>query len=1075
MNEQQSFSFPSGGQRPSAVLAAEGGRPPRRNVVIEAGAGTGKTTAIVAEVLKLLLGEEDVAPERIVLVTFTEKAAGEIADRIQSALAEIELQLEGDRVRWPAGSDHPLFEVSSAQREACRRAVQRQLARIDGLRSQTIHAFCQALLRQYPIEAGIDPQFRIIEGFDRSLLYGQLYDDWIDDETRVRADPNAAREWEALLEHCTYLFQAQNYIFSLVDKRHLLLDAHYEIGTIAEYENALVEAVQTIRARGRDDSRITKYVRANSPPATGSSIENWIEYFAPIATDLRAADLRLEDRCKEAIRTLRVGDKGTSVYDLLISHRAATALLSMTRRFINHLDEEKRKRGVLDFDDLLICTRRLLDEPTVLERIRQQFDYIFVDEFQDTDRLQAEILKLLATDRSGNFTPGKLVIVGDPKQSIYAFRRADPQTYGAFNQSMLKADGVCRLLVDQYRSTPALVEVLNAIGAPLFPPGLSDPDVFQPEYHSLRSAGQRPAEQPARPPALPLTFIGTEGDPEQEAEAIVAWIRSRNESDLRRFALLFRRRTRMETYLDVFDRHQLPYVLPPMGLFLDRPAPVDLLAVLRAIAYAYDRGALISAARTPYFALSDVEIAAGILNGESGPWKAFIESLDQFRDASRQLTVTELIDLLVTTTGIEAVYGATRESRRSLRHLEQARAIAFSYDQKAGGSVRQFVEEIARRRDVPEEVEPSLLDESSNAVRILTIHGAKGLEFETVILPDIEFSSGGNSLDLFTVEDPPSLVIRNGVDTLSGICRSSGGRVLRDIASLRDKAETRRLFYVAITRAKSDVAIVCGSTKVQKNGFGRFLVDVLGVNGSEFPEEPGRLVRPLSIGVNAVFEKLALPKQERAASDRLKDGALQAELTSGALVPCIVPQPEDVAPALPRADIAIARAAAPNRGAGILLHRILERWDGVSDVAPLLAALAIELAADEQAIDLVRRRLDRVEDSDVFRRIVAAETIGREMPIVFLDDSGVLVEKRIDRLVRETRGDTVIDYKSGEPNGTRLLHDREQVALYSRAVAQMTGRPCRGLLWYIDAENDVAVDVDSAESYSRIHADGSGV
>ncbi len=1063
--EQQTFSF---GRVEKRVER-------RHNVVIEAGAGTGKTTAIVAEVLKLLLGEEDVAPERIVLVTFTEKAAGEIADRIQNALTEIRAQLDGDPIRWPAGSDHPLFEVQSAQRDVCRRAVERQLARIDGLRSQTIHAFCQTLLRQYPIEAGIDPQFQIIEGFDRSLLYGQLYDDWIDDETRVRANPNAAREWEALLEHCTYLFQARNYIFALVDKRHLLFDTRYGIGTIAEYEHTLVDAVQTIRARGKDASRITKYLRGTSPPASGSSLDDWIDYFAPIATDLRKVYLNDFDGCKEALKVVRGERTGSCVYDLLISHRAATALLSLTRRFIDHLDEEKRKRGVLDFDDLLIRTRRLLDEPAILERIRQQFDFIFVDEFQDTDRLQAEILKLLATDRSGNYVPGKLIIVGDPKQSIYAFRRADPQTYGAFTKSLLECGAAPRLLIDQYRSTPALVEALNAIGVPLFAGGDTDPNVFQPEYHALRSAGRwpavtpparRPADQPARPPALrgglPLTFIGGDADPELEAEAIVAWIRARKETDLRRFALLFRRRTRMDIYLDVFDRHQLPYVLPPMGLFLDRPAPVDLLAVLRAIAYGYDRGALISAARTPYFALADTEIAAGVLNDEAGPWKAFIESLDAFRNASPQLTVTELIDHVVTTTGIEAVYRATRESTRSLRHLEQVRAIAFMYDEKVGGSVRQFVEEIARRREVPEEVEPSLLDDASNAVRILTIHGAKGLEFETVILPDIEFQSGSSGLDFFTVEEPPSLILWNGVETLAGICRFSENGPLKDIASLRDKAERRRLFYVAITRARSEVAIVCNPAKITNHGFGRYVSEVFAVTGSEFPAEPGRIVRSLTIGGKAIpvaFEKLALPEHGRTDAERLVDPALQAELTSGALVPCVVPQPEEVTPALPRAEVAIARRAAANRGAGILLHRILERWDGVSDVAPLLATLAVEQAADERSIDLVRQRLARVKDSKVFRRVVESETIGREMPIAFIDDSGALVEKRIDRLIRENGADTVIDYKSGEPTEMRLLHDREQVALYCRAVAQMTSRPCHGLLWYIDAEKDVAVDV----------------
>jgi len=152
-------------------------KPKRRNIVIEAGAGTGKTTAIVAEVLRLLLGDETLSPERIVLVTFTEKAAGEIADRIHQALTELALRFEsGESVSWPIGSATPLFEVPVGQHDAHHRACIAQLGRIESLRSQTIHSFCQNLLRQFPIEAGLDPQFTIIEGFERALLYGELYD-----------------------------------------------------------------------------------------------------------------------------------------------------------------------------------------------------------------------------------------------------------------------------------------------------------------------------------------------------------------------------------------------------------------------------------------------------------------------------------------------------------------------------------------------------------------------------------------------------------------------------------------------------------------------------------------------------------------------------------------------------------------------------------------------------------------------------------------------------------------------------------------------------------------------------------
>src|SRR5438045_3426430 len=219
---QQTFRFP-----------ARAGRAERRNVVIEAGAGTGKTTAIVGEVLRLMLEDEDLSPERIVLVTFTEKAAGEIADRIHAALTELETRFDEETPCWPAKSPRPLVVVPPDRKDAWRRACRRQLARIDSLRSQTIHSFCQSLLRQFPIEAGLDPQFKIIEGFERTLLYSQLYDAWVDEETRTNASPAVLREWEVLLAHAGYLFQVRNMIFALVERRDLLDEAGYDMGDMS--------------------------------------------------------------------------------------------------------------------------------------------------------------------------------------------------------------------------------------------------------------------------------------------------------------------------------------------------------------------------------------------------------------------------------------------------------------------------------------------------------------------------------------------------------------------------------------------------------------------------------------------------------------------------------------------------------------------------------------------------------------------------------------------------------------------------------------------------------------------------
>src|SRR5581483_7523263 len=554
----------------------------------------------------------------------------------------------------------------------------------------------------------------------------------IDDETRLRPRPGAAEEWEAVLDHYGYPFRVQQAILLLVDRRHLLLDDGYHIGDIGEYEGMLHAAIELIRD-SKVDRRIAIYLRSTPAPLPGSGIEEWIDFFAPIAVDLRSAKIPDFQGCGGAIKVLR-GKIGSSIYDLLISHRAAAALLSLTRRFVGRLDEEKRRRGVLDFDDLLLCTRRLLGDPAALERIRNQFDCIFVDEFQDTDRVQAEILDKLARDASGAFVPGKTVVVGDPKQSIYAFRRADPETYARFTEELEKHGGRREFLTDQWRSRPALVETLNAVGKPLFAGVERDPNVFRPDYHDLTAAaGETGAGSPT------WTMIGcAPGDndrAEREAEAIASWIAARNPSDWRQFALLFRRRAYIDTYLEILEGAGIPCVVPPMGLFLDHPAAVDLMAVLRAVAYRYDRGAAISAARTPYFALSDPEIAAGLLAPGSEPWKSFTESLEEFRRAARHLTITELIDRIVATTGIEAVLERSRDRDRSLRALEQLRAAAFAYDQNAGGSARQFVAEVARRRELPPETEPSLLDEATNAVRVLTIHGAKGLEFDTVIVP----------------------------------------------------------------------------------------------------------------------------------------------------------------------------------------------------------------------------------------------------------------------------------------------------------------------------------------------------
>jgi ATP-dependent helicase/nuclease subunit A len=1044
--QQQLFTF--------APAARETHPPKRRNIVIEAGAGTGKTTAIVAEVLELLLKNEELSPERIILMTFTEKAAGEIADRIHQALTEIELRLDaGDDASWPIGSASPLFVVAADQREACRRACAAQLARIETLRSQTIHSFCQMLLRQHPIEAGLDPQFKIIEGFERSLLIDELYDAWVDDETRVNPNAERLRDWELLLAHVSYLFFVRDLVLKLVDRRDLIAEDDCAIGEFGDALPFIADAIDTYRRAGDAESPIARYFRAQQPPAS-DDIDEWIDYLRPIAPEIRDAKLPMgkkHEAINVALKHLRAGDsRGDCVLDRLLSHRAAEALLAMTRRFVAFLDEEKRKRGVVDFDDLLLRTDALLRDDVVAERVRQQFDHVFVDEFQDTDRIQARIIDRLARDASGAIVAGKTVVVGDPKQSIYGFRRADPETYDAFTRALAARGADERALTEQYRSDLPLLNSINAMFGALLPEGTRDPNVFRPAYRELNAA-KTAGGGDAR-----LTLLSIEaGDRADrhiaEAHAIAAWIEARRERGLKSFALLFRRLTKLDDYLDVFQERGIDVVLPATKLFLDRPAAVDLLAVLRAIAYPFDRGAEVSAARSPYFALTDFEVATG-----APAMQAVRDSLARFRDAARRVTVSQLVELAVETCGIEKLYAAAADGARSLRHLEHLRSIAFTYDQKIGGSVRQFVDEITRRRIEPDEAEPSLVDEAGDAVRILSVHAAKGLEFETVILPDLEFNVG--SQELFLVEEPRHLVMTGQVATLNAHYTRVDGRPLCDIGSEREEAENRRLFYVAVTRAEREVVFVT-TPKPQKRGFAQYLKELFQPELAQWANE-GQLVNLLTIGgreVPVIFERGETAIDHDRGRWRLVDRRHERELKSGEIVAHDVPQP----PVAESENVIGERATSKRRAAGILLHRVLERWDGRAPLEPLLAAIAAEAALDE--VDLVRKRLATVQRSAHFARIVAAENAARELPVAWIDENGEVVERRIDRLLREDDADVVVDYKSGSPDAARLERDREQVRAYSHAVARMHGRPCRGMLWYIDVDHDRLIEVESDE------------
>jgi ATP-dependent helicase/nuclease subunit A len=1055
--------------------------PARRNRVVEAGAGTGKTTSIVKSVVELLLDNPTLATERIVLVTFTEKAAGEIADRIRHALVELDTALaQPGEAQWPA-TGAPIIRIAPERRDAAREAVASHLQRIDLLRSQTIHSFCQSILRLYPIEAGLDPQFALIQGFEQMRLYDRIYRDWFDSETRGAGRAEWVEQWATAFAHLNTLANVRARIFSLANRRDLIESRGLSLGDAGDFERSVVPLLETIRAiPSAEVESIAEPTRAAVdairavPPLAGGTLREWLSWFEPIEKPLTRVTFRnkrgLSEDAAAALGALRGAAGCALVVDRLRKHRAASALLELTRRFIEFRDREKDRRGVVDFDDLLFRVQRLLDDPEVLRALRRRYEYIFVDEFQDTDRVQADIIGRLARDASGSFVDGKTVLVGDAKQSIYGFRRADPETYAATVDDFI-AGGATREILDvQFRSEAQLVDGLNVLFSRLFDHE-GTRSVARPAYKELEAGKPKGEDRDAR-----FTFLHVACDEDEdphvaEARAIAAWIRSRDPEgiDLRRFALLFRARTHWQKYLDTFDRCGLPYVVQPIAAFLQTPAAVDLLTVLRAAALPFDEAAFVSAARSPYFGLSDDEIVRDKLGITDGALLRTVrERLASWAKFGERGGAAAAVDAAVDESGMELVYRTLRasESAQALAQIARFRRMAVDWDLAAGGSLRQFVEEIARRKAEGDDKEPPLVDDAQNAVRILTAHGAKGLEFDTVILPAMSGGGGGNQLDVFAVESgEPTLVMKGEqLESLSAWCRTADGVTLAEIGNQRDAAEDDRLFYVAVTRAITEVVFACNPSKLKASGFWKSLNAILGIEKESLevkaPALPGRVVEEIPIGGNSLgfaFERVA-PADLAAAPERFATPAV-ASLLDRPYAAELEREPAQFQQ-LSRADALREVAAEASRSAGILLHRVFEIWDlEPATLARAIDAAAAELGTGSADVARVRRRLGRLAPSATLARVRTAQCAWRELSIYVPGPGGAPVERRIDRLAAENRGYLVVDYKSGAPAAERTEKDRAQVEAYCEAVAAMSGTQCRGLLWYIDDDADRAIDV----------------
>jgi len=1076
------------------------------NIVVEAGAGTGKTSLLVERILTAV-GSGRVKIGEIGAITFTEKAAGEMRQRLATGLERL-LEAARGKVTTDPGEeadralDHLLGSFSVPVDEVAARALA-ALRELDRSRVETIHTFCAGLLREFPVEVGVQPDFAVDTGEVQIAVHEELWERFFARE--LGQDARRGDLWRRVLgafsmEHAEELASALA-SFSTPDAL-LSVDAieHGPDEILGEQVDALIAALRSIlerqtgmRPKGEEDCRaMIQALEAllTDGPAAFAKIHDAHKNLVTRAPDSAAFDKKKSYGEVSGRELNRIGKSfetlGKQV--LKVRHGPLRDLLEAVLPFAVEAREELLRRGYVTFDGLLVLARDLLrDHPDVRRRLKQRFRMLLVDEFQDTDPLQYEIVLFLgertdddATDAyDTRLEPGRLFVVGDPKQSIYRFRGADYDAFRRAVERILDQDGKRALLTANFRSVPGVISAVNAL---FDPPGSRcwERSDYQPDYEAIDAV--RPDDGTA--PAVEVWTVDAGENPlagqrrEAEGRVIAEWIRSTVDPvkpEYEKITILLRAFTQLADYLRPLRKLGIPFVVDGGREFLARPEVAHLLVILKALARPSDAAALLAYLRSPLGAVTDVELAA--YASAKNPWSWLEEAdPDKFPDvarafaqlrelaaSTRDVPADEVVRKVVAETDLLTLSAAAFEGPQRVANLTKLAAAASELAREGRLSLIEVVEALEEGRTSLATTDSPLADEATDAVRVMTIHKAKGLENDIVILPDLarDQSTGnrGEAVEVKTVR------LRGGGKALAvkvGDATSlAWARHVHD-ERWHGESEEVRVLYVGTTRACKRLILIAAPSRRRAPW-----VQALGSLGYSI-EEPGDDGSTLLDG--RVLHVRRVPgTDERESGHEIPSGAPDAvesyrkalDRMSDAGPPIRTPSQEERWKDDGSSGVRGFADRDTAKVVGIVTHLLLERWDGRDDatlleeVAGVSRATAEEAGVDPTAVEReVREIFVGFLASELRGRLREVEVLGRETPIVESDEAGRVYRGTLDLLYKDADGEYVVaDYKTDRKTDPSVLDETygPQLSIYARAVqlALSLPSPPRRELWLL--------------------------
>ncbi len=1075
-----------------------------RNVVVVAGAGTGKTTLLVNRLVHLLMKEpHPVLITQVVALTFTNKAATEMKVRLRERLTVL-AHPQADSMRASDGgavSRNDLQERYGLSSDAIAARAQTALHELEKSQIGTLHSFAAHLLRLHPLESAVDPDFKEDDGLRFEEQITAAWDCWLDQELSRAGQHHPL--WRSLLSSAT-LDAVRSLAWSLCSELVDLDALQQQLGSTAVLpamagwmQHMSARAEQLLNAHDRPKRRKVEQMLAAAAAVTRLVADKGLAGRQGVTTEER------EWLDKDLGSAVAGWDKSdfreagalieTAQQLLTIDHALLNDLLQLLIPLVRNIREAFVRQGWLSFDGLLARARALLFEhPSVRERIKREYRALLVDEFQDTDPTQYEII-LAVSERQGSqaarwqemvLEPGKLFIVGDPKQSIYAFRRADIEAFDRVVEKVTNEGGVAETLTTNFRSDGAVLAPVNETFDRLF----ERRPLVQPANVRLEVRPQR--KPPSIEPGVRLC-VTTPDDDEMfdaagatraESEVLARWlsedILSRPTVKPGHVALLFRKLTQADAYLDALRRHDIPYVIEGEKHFYRRQEVIDLVNLLRVLDHPHDEIALTGLLRSPLGGLTDRELydlkQAGHFNylhaSHLGTWphvradavRRLYEHLAWLHRAIPVLPLIEALELIFDRLPILEIAAASLHGEQAVANLRKVKQTTASLADRPHMTLSGFVDlMIARLEEQPDESESLLAEESLEAVHVLTIHKAKGLEFPIVVLPGLHQGSGRD-------RSAPQV----SYDWSSGIYglslehhRSLGSLLVQHKLRLREDAERRRVLYVGMTRAKELLLLSGGITArsvgetvfelLQNIGTGEIgdaSTEALTIGATKIPQRvvtaPERK-RPRRRGDRGTGVASINPQEMAALWEARTTRWSEARETSHHLTPTGLGKRTG---SVRSETTAVRQDAAIGRLVGVIAHRVLERWDFALDPSGLCtqvgSALQSALGPEEQShagpiADSVNDLLATFGRSEAYARLRLAQILGREVPFIIPWGDRQVMEGVIDLMYQLDGELWIADYKTdgvtADQVAVRAEQYRTQSEVYKVAVKQSLG------------------------------------